>query len=654
MPYGGAIPSLDLVSRHTTIEYVTGVEYSPPALLFVIDVTVAAEELEAVRGEIRLLLDTMPENTPVGLIAYGRHVSLYELGSKGMKIRSFSGDFHVTSLETRHDLKIGIQGTTRGVGNKFVVPYGMHKRVIDEALLDIATDLFLSEGREGHRPQVCTGVAMAVAINVLESTFAQLSARIVLFSGNATTTGPGSIVGLEKKIPLRMHVEIAQEKSPYLHKAIKYYEKLANQVAANGHVVDIFSSSYDQTGLFEFKDLCSNTGGIMLMTESFQSSQFINSFRKLFRIGHSPSIAKEDRVVPFFSEMAFQADMKVLCSHPIHVKNCIGAIAPNLKKMNNTGSNSAVSWGQWKLCGPNPYSTYAIVFGVKGDAKDHPPFIYTQLKTCYRHACGFLITRVTTVVHSTAPPESSETVFLSGLDQQCAAAFTAREVVFTQGENHSVSRAIDQRLIKFMKRFCHRTRNSSPPSVQVPEMINLFSQLMYYFRRGILVQIFNSSPDETIYFRHCLLKESVSNILIMMQPTLESYQLDEDPSPVLLAASSISQHNILLLDTYFTIVIHVGKVIAQWRQMGYHLNPDYSNLKELLSLPQTDAQLLIDSRLPVPLYVECDQDSSQARFLIATLDPSTSKTSTSEKLTLSEDCSLTTFQQDLFKLLSQE
>lgn len=68
-----------------------------------------------------------------------------------------------------------------------------------------------------------------------------------------------------------------------------------------------------------------------------------------------------------------------------------------------------------------------------------------------------------------------------------------------------------------------------------------------------------------------------------------SYGLESEPSPVLLDSVSIQDNTILLLDTFFHILIFHGATIAQWRKAGYHEQEDYANLKELLQKPKDDA-----------------------------------------------------------------
>ena len=94
-------------------------------------------------------------------------------------------------------------------------------------------------------------------------------------------------------------------------------------------------------------------------------------------------------------------------------------------------------------------------------------------------------------------------------------------------------------------------------------------QFMFHLRRSQFLQYFNNSPDETAFYRHCLDKEDVTNSLIMIQPILYSYSFNGPPEPVLLDSSSIQPDTILLLDTYFLVLIFHGEVSNKF-QRGRH------------------------------------------------------------------------------------
>lgn len=103
----------------------------------------------------------------------------------------------------------------------------------------------------------------------------------------------------------------------------------------------------------------------------------------------------------------------------------------------------------------------------------------------------------------------------------------------------------------------------------------LFIELRSGFVFIISIQVFNNSPDETAYFRMILNRENVSNSVVMIQPSLISYSFHSGPEAALLDVVSISADKILLLDSYFTIVIFHGSTIAQWRKAGYHELPEH-------------------------------------------------------------------------------
>ena len=103
-----------------------------------------------------------------------------------------------------------------------------------------------------------------------------------------------------------------------------------------------------------------------------------------------------------------------------------------------------------------------------------------------------------------------------------------------------------------------------------------------------------------------------------------SYTFDTPPMPILLDSVSIKHDVILLLlDTFFHILIFHRELVAQWRNQGYQDKEGYENFKELLEVPVANAQDLLVDQFPVPRYIVCDQGKSQARFLLSKLNPST-------------------------------
>jgi protein transport protein SEC23 len=204
--------------------------------------------------------------------------------------------------------------------------------------------------------------------------------------------------------------------------------------------------------------------------------------------------------------------------------------------------------------------------------------------------------RVTTIARNFA--EAGSPSIAASFDQEAAAVLMARIAVFKAeiDDSPDVLRWLDRMLIRLCQKFADY-RKEDPTSFRLADNFSIYPQFMFHLRRSQFLQVFNNSPDETAFYRHILNEEDVNNSLIMIQPTLMSYGLDTAPQPVLLDSVSIKPDAVLLLDTFFHILIFHGETVAQWRKAGYQEQEGYENLKELLEIPINDAQVRIQSRL---------------------------------------------------------
>ena len=163
-----------------------------------------------------------------------------------------------------------------------------------------------------------------------------------------------------------------------------------------------------------------------------------------------------------------------------------------------------------------------------------------------------------------------------------------------------------------------------------PLLLGCFSnplslQFMFHLRRSQFLQVFNNSPDESAYYRNKLNKEDVTQSLVMIQPILYAYSFNGPPEvsaavrintlwgfhfslfclssslsflspsssssphppppiflllppppprphsqPVLLDSTSITADRILLMDTFFHIVIYNGEVNTRTQPYSIH------------------------------------------------------------------------------------
>jgi protein transport protein SEC23 len=81
------------------------------------------------------------------------------------------------------------------------------------------------------RPLRCTGVAVSVAVGLLETTFPNTGARIMVFSGGPATEGPGMVVGGELKEPIRSHHDIDRDSVKHFKRATKVCMRKSTSLA---------------------------------------------------------------------------------------------------------------------------------------------------------------------------------------------------------------------------------------------------------------------------------------------------------------------------------------------------------------------------------------------------------------------------------------
>lgn len=622
----------EIIPQFSTVEYViTRATCHPPMYLIVLDTCMEDEDLQAVKESLQMSLSLLPPNALIGLLTFGKMIQVHELGCDGCsKSYVFRGTKDLSAKQIQEMLGLGraIGQQTRQPqtpqgpqqhyqlpANRFLQP--VHK--CDMSLTDLLGELQRDPWpvSQGRRPLRSTGVALSIAVGLLECTYPNTGARIMLFIGGPCTQGPGMVVGDELKNPIRSHHDIEKDTVKYMKKAMKHYEALANRAANNGHVVDIYSCALDQTGLHEMKFCPNFTGGHMVMGDSFNTSLFKQTFQRVF---------SKDSKGEF--KMGFGATLEVKTSRELKVSGSIGSCV-SLGTKSSSVSDTELGMGgtcQWKLCGLYPNTTLGIFFEVVNQHNAPIPqggrgFI--QYITQYQHSSGQRRVRVSTVARNWADASTNIQHISAGFDQEAAAVLMARVAIFRAetDDGPDVLRWLDRMLIRLCQKFGDYHKED-PNSFRFSPNFSLYPQFMFHLRRSQFLQVFNNSPDETTYYRHMLNREDLTQSLIMIQPILYAYSFNGTPEPVLLDTSSIMADRILLMDTFFHIVIFHGETIALWRKQGYQSLPEYENFKQLLQAPVDDAQEILQTRFPMPRYIDTDAGGSQARFLLSKVNPS--------------------------------
>lgn len=663
-----------LESANSSIEYSTGRRARmPPVFFYVVDTCFEAADAEdayvALKELLTLSLSLLPEDALVGLVLYGKHVQIHELSSDSatpnqvLKNHTFNGSKEYTLEEVQKALGLLSRGLSTGPSNdplgpfarKFLQPVSMIEYEMTSILSSLVTNTF-PHAEMKERPARATGAAINVSSLLLSSILGASSGvggHLLVFVGGACTYGPGHIVGTHLKEPLRSHHDIERAQHTQLPSvpanitaqntkvdvslvkaAKKFYEKVTKQLIATGLSCNFFIGSYDQVGFYEMDEACYKTGGVCVLSDSFSTAIFKQSFLKFFR--------KQENGADDFLDMGFNASLEVRTASDLKVQGLIGTATALPQRKDNqqiAGSISTTAVGEggtnlWKLCNVNPQSSYAVLFEKADSLQLGHTFV--QFLCHYQHPSGELRLRVTTIPVAIVA-DSDGANLEAGFDQQAAAVLVARDAIsrLQTTTTAEVLKHLDKVLMDFCARFAVYTKGVLE-SFRLLLMYAMLPQFMYHLRRLPFIQVFNNSPDETSFVRHVFMHEDTTNALIMIQPTLLSYDIDTygtvdedgvattDPEPVLLDLMSLGPTKILLLDTFFHILIHHGLRVAEWRKADFHHQAGYEHFREFLEAPKKEAMGILMDRFPLPRFIDCDEGGSQARFLMAKLNPSTS------------------------------
>lgn len=664
------------------------------------------------RESLIAVLPQLPPNALVGLITFGKHVAVHELGfgecSKCYVFRgnpkndnvssTFVADMLGMSAPAAAGAPVRPSRTPSNAGRQaaslipcvcrqgpsptnknaqqqrqqhqhqpcFFMPAETCTPAVTSILADLVPDPWPVKGDE--RPSRATGVAASVAIGLLETVAAKRNGRVMFFSAGAASAGPGKIVSVKLEETIRSHHDLFKGNCPWYDKACKYYGGLADRLVASGHVFDLFACSLDQVGLAEMKVLPEKSGGFLVLSDMFRyndengSDVFAQSFAACFAAGPDGNL-----------NMAFQGDIEVHTSREVKVSGAIGHLSSKNQKGASVSDKEVGVGGTvaWHLGGLNSTSSYAFYFDVVNTSASSQ-YSHLQFVTRYRDATGVARIRCTTCMVPLTDTSNDHGLsqVAAEFDQEAACVLVARLALFKAETEFTtdVLRWLDRMLIRLMAKFSSYTKDQ-PDSFRISPYMTFYPQFMFHLRRSQFLQVTNSSPDETAFYRMIFLRESVANSLTMIQPVLLAYDLCDASgaggapatvNAVLLDAASIGPERILLLDTFFNVILWHGESVASWKKSGLDQDPNYDYLKEFFQMARSDADAFIANRFPAPLFRNCEAGDSQSRFLLAKLNPSVTQNTASSypgqagpPPVFTDDVSLKVFMDHLRKLAVQ-
>jgi len=494
----------ELFPQYCTIEYQLPRQAMapPPCYVFVVDTCVAEDEIEAARSAIQQALSLVPEQSLVGLVTYGRHVQVHELGGGESVSRSYilQGRKPHTLAQIRDQLGLSPARNTgaeagRGTGgSKFVAPLAECEFAISGVLDSLGTDPWPPVAE--NRPMRATGNALQVACAVAGSVPPGSESRLMLLVGGPTTSGSGAIVGTPLEEPIRSHKDLKAggKKAPFVRAAAQFYEGLSEEIAQAGQTCDVFICSLEQVGLMEMKPCAEKTGGILVQTDTFGNPMFRETFKRVFssRAGEDSG---DDDAPPI--RFATSALLEVQASRDIKVMGLLGPGAKGQRRGGVATPASDVGIGvggtnTWRISSMTQSTTPCVVFEVSGEYRSRDEMaaaasatqqFFLQFSTTYTLPNGEQRLRVTTITRKWSDGASIGEL-IGGFDQEAAAVAMARLVSWRMEteEEFDATRFLDRTLISLCQRFGD-FRKDDPDSFNLAPQLSLYPQFMFNLRR---------------------------------------------------------------------------------------------------------------------------------------------------------------------------
>jgi protein transport protein SEC23 len=598
----------ELMPAHSTVEYVLPNAARPaPTFVFVVDACVDTEtEIAHLKSVLLRTLDNLPDSTNVAFMTFGATVQLHDLSghTEYPTAMVFRGNADVTAEHMKKHLK---------QPQKFVCAKADCEFALTALIEELEVDCW--PVARGYRPLRCVGAALSAAASLLELVAPKISGAVLSFVSGACTEGPGQVVDCSREAIIRSHVDIRDSKAPYWEAATSFYDKLMRQMVALGHALHVVSACLDQVGLAEMKTCIQSSGGVLIASDTWKRQQLKSSI-DLFLA------KKEDGTL----DMGFNATLDVSTSPTWKVAGVIGQCIGTGKRSASVADSEIGLGGtcQWTTCFVDKRTTFAVYFetAVAPPQQAQPGNSrYVQFVTRYQ-AHGTDRIRVTTLAH-TAMPTTNFPQLGQTFDQSVAAVLLAR-IAIHKTETMAlfdVLRWLDRQVIRLVSRFGDYIKDQ-PESLKLTQKLANFPLFMFHLRRSAYLHVFNNSPDETAVLRTLLMNADAANSIVMIHPTLHAFTMQAPPAAVPLDISSNTADTVLLLDTFFEVLIHHGETIKQWRQLGYEANAEYAHFKTFLEAPRADAVALTERRFPAPRLIEVGQGEPDARILYNRLNPS--------------------------------
>ncbi len=108
---------------------------------------------------------------------------------------------------------------------------------------------------------------------------------------------------------------------------------------------------------------------------------------------------------------------------------------------------------------------------------------------------------------------------------------------------------------------------------------------------------------------------------------------------------------VLLLDSFFNVLIWYGESVQSWREQKLEEDPQYEYLAELFRAPMQDAQEIMYDRIPCSNFYETwkNDGKGKERYLKSRINPSKNENDSGDGHFVSDDAPIKLFMDFLIK-----
>lgn len=455
---------------------------SAPVFL-VIDECLDEAHLQHLQGSLHAFVDSLPQNMRIGIITYGRTISIYDFSEGSVASADVLPGSNSPSEES---LKTLIYGT--GV---YLSP--MH------ASLSVAHTIFSSlrpyklRLPEASRDR-CLGAAVEVAMAIIQGPSSDGSrgiikrpggnSRILVCAGGPTTYGPGSVPS-----------SLSHPNYPYMEKtAMKWMEHLGQSAHRNSVAVDILCAGTCPIRVPVLQPLAKSSGGVLLLHDDFGEAFGVNLQRASMRAA------------------GYYGLFEIRCSDDILVTQVIGPGKEALADPYETFKNNS------SFCIQIPCveetQSFSLSMETKGDIKnDH---VYFQFSVRYRNVYQTNIYRVITM---RLPAVDSVSQYLGSIQEDVLSVLIAKRTLLhakTAANAIDMRATVDERVKDIASRFGLVLPKSK--LLRFPKELSTLPEMLFHLRRGPLLGSIVGHEDERSVLRNLYLNASYELSLRMLAP----------------------------------------------------------------------------------------------------------------------------------------